>query len=137
LSCKENWAEIHQALPSKFSLLVKFLFGKVLVKNRDSRVLKLVNLNPGMYLFNLKALTRAPKELSYLLIIFTKIPWIFTLVLFTWIDQIKLKVEVQRSPCFMCMFLHMNGPSFVLLGVDQKTVFLPTGVPLSSTLSYN
>jgi hypothetical protein len=40
------WAEIHQALLSQFSLLAELFNGKVLVKNRDSRVLKLVNLNP-------------------------------------------------------------------------------------------
>jgi hypothetical protein len=40
-------AEIHQALQTQFSLLAEFLIGKVLVKDRDSRVLELVNLNPG------------------------------------------------------------------------------------------
>jgi hypothetical protein len=40
------WAEIHQALLSHFSLLAEFLIGKVLVKGKDSRVLKLVNLSP-------------------------------------------------------------------------------------------
>jgi hypothetical protein len=40
--------EIRQALLSQFSLKAEFLIGKVLVKDRDSRVFKLVNLNPGM-----------------------------------------------------------------------------------------
>jgi hypothetical protein len=40
-------AEIHRATLSKFSLIAEFLIGKLLVKDRDIRVLKLVNLNPG------------------------------------------------------------------------------------------
>jgi hypothetical protein len=39
------WAEIHQALLSHFSFLAEFLIGKVLAKDKDSRALKLVNLN--------------------------------------------------------------------------------------------
>jgi hypothetical protein len=39
--------EIHQALISPFSLLAEFLIGKVLAKDKDSRALKLANLNPG------------------------------------------------------------------------------------------
>ncbi len=39
--------EIHQTLLSQFSLLAELFIGKVLVNNRDRRVLKLVNLNPG------------------------------------------------------------------------------------------
>jgi hypothetical protein len=39
--------EIRLALPVQFSLLAEFFIGKVLVKERDSRVLTLVNLNPG------------------------------------------------------------------------------------------
>jgi hypothetical protein len=37
---------IHQALLSQFSLLAEFIIEKLLVKDRDSRVLKLVNLKP-------------------------------------------------------------------------------------------
>ena len=40
------WAEIHQALLSQFSLLVKFFNRKVPAKIQDSRVLVLVNLTP-------------------------------------------------------------------------------------------
>jgi hypothetical protein len=40
-------AEIHHALLSRFSLLTEVLIVKVLVKDRHSRVLKLVNLNLG------------------------------------------------------------------------------------------
>ena len=39
-------AEIHQALLSHFYLIAEFLIGKLLVKEGDSRVVKLVNLNP-------------------------------------------------------------------------------------------
>jgi hypothetical protein len=39
-------AEIHQALLSQFSLLAEFFIGKLLVKERDRRVLTSVNLNP-------------------------------------------------------------------------------------------
>jgi hypothetical protein len=39
-------AEIHQALLSHVFFLADFLIGKVLGKDRDSSVLKLVNLNP-------------------------------------------------------------------------------------------
>jgi hypothetical protein len=35
-----SWAEIHQALLSQLSLLAELFIGKVLVKKRDSRVLK-------------------------------------------------------------------------------------------------
>jgi hypothetical protein len=42
-----TWAEIHQALLSHFSLLAEFLFEKVLVKDKDSKVLNLMNLNSG------------------------------------------------------------------------------------------
>jgi hypothetical protein len=45
-----SWVEIHHALLSQFSLLAEFLIGKVLVKQKHSRVVKLVNLNPGYYL---------------------------------------------------------------------------------------
>ena len=38
-------AEIHQTLLTHFSLKAEFLIGKVLVKDRDSRVLMLVNLD--------------------------------------------------------------------------------------------
>jgi hypothetical protein len=38
--------KIHQALLLHFSLLAEFLIGKRLVKETDSRVLKLVNLKP-------------------------------------------------------------------------------------------
>jgi hypothetical protein len=38
--------EIHQALLSQLSLLTEFFIGKILVKERDSRVSTLVNLNP-------------------------------------------------------------------------------------------
>jgi hypothetical protein len=52
LSQYESWtqpkAEIHQALLSYFSLLAEFLIAKVLVKDRDSRVLKSVNLNTDL-----------------------------------------------------------------------------------------
>jgi hypothetical protein len=41
-------ADVHKALLSHFSLLAEFLILKVLVKDRDSRVLKLVNLNPEL-----------------------------------------------------------------------------------------
>jgi hypothetical protein len=37
---------IHQTLLSQISLLAEFYIGKVLVKDSESRVLKLVNLNP-------------------------------------------------------------------------------------------
>jgi hypothetical protein len=40
-------AEIRQALLSQFSLLAELFIGKLVVKNYDSRVLELVNLNPG------------------------------------------------------------------------------------------
>ncbi len=40
--------EIHQALAAQFSLLAEFLILKVLVKDKDSRALKLVNLNPAL-----------------------------------------------------------------------------------------
>ena len=43
----EPWAEIHQALLSQFSLSVEFFIGKVKVKEKYSRVLNLVNLDPG------------------------------------------------------------------------------------------
>jgi hypothetical protein len=46
-----SWAEIHQALLSIFSLLAEFLILEVLVKDRDSRVLKLVNLTPVILSF--------------------------------------------------------------------------------------
>jgi hypothetical protein len=39
--------EIHLALLSQFSLLAELLIGKVLVTDKNSRVLKLVNLPPG------------------------------------------------------------------------------------------
>jgi hypothetical protein len=39
-------AEIHKSLQSQSSLLAEFLIGKLLAKSRDSRVLKLTNLNP-------------------------------------------------------------------------------------------
>ena len=39
-------AEIHQPLLSHFSLLVEFFIGQVPVNNKDSRVLRLVNLSP-------------------------------------------------------------------------------------------
>jgi hypothetical protein len=45
----EYRAEIHQALLSQFSLLTEFFIVKVLVKQRYSRVLMLVNLNPEIY----------------------------------------------------------------------------------------
>jgi hypothetical protein len=38
--------EIHQALLSQFYLLAEFFIGKVQVKERESRVLTLENLNP-------------------------------------------------------------------------------------------
>ena len=43
---KVNRVEIHQALPSQFSLLASFSIGKVPFKELDSRVLMLVNLIP-------------------------------------------------------------------------------------------
>jgi hypothetical protein len=49
----DSRADIHQALPSHFSFLAEFLILKVLFKDRDSRVLKLVNLSPGDWLFGL------------------------------------------------------------------------------------
>jgi hypothetical protein len=49
----KNWAEIHQALLSQFSLVAEFLFGIVLVKDRESRAFKLVNFNPGIQLPNI------------------------------------------------------------------------------------
>ena len=45
-TCRSTWAEIHQPLLSHFSLLVEFFIGKVPVYNKDSRVLRLVNLSP-------------------------------------------------------------------------------------------
>jgi hypothetical protein len=51
---RELRAEIHQALLSQFYLLVEFLSGKVLVKDKDSRALKLVNLNPDLFLNRIK-----------------------------------------------------------------------------------
>ena len=44
------WARIHQALLSQFYLIVEFFIGKVTVKGKDSRVLSLVNLDPGIYI---------------------------------------------------------------------------------------
>jgi hypothetical protein len=41
--CFEKQIMIHQALLSQFSLLAEFVAGKLLV----SRILKLMNLNPG------------------------------------------------------------------------------------------
>jgi hypothetical protein len=43
----QYWAEIHLALLSYFSHLAEFFIEKVSVKDLDSRVLTLVNLNPG------------------------------------------------------------------------------------------
>ncbi len=43
-----GWAEIHQALLTQFSRHAEFYDEKVIVKDRDSKVLKLVNLNPGV-----------------------------------------------------------------------------------------
>jgi hypothetical protein len=43
-----GWAEIHRALLTQFSLHAEFYIEKVIVKDRDGRVLKLVNLNPGV-----------------------------------------------------------------------------------------
>jgi hypothetical protein len=43
-----NRAEIHQALLSQFSLLAELFIGKLAVKDYDSRVLELVNLNPDI-----------------------------------------------------------------------------------------
>ena len=43
-------AEIHQALLSQFSLLVEFFIGKLPIENKNSRVLKLMNLNPEIVL---------------------------------------------------------------------------------------
>ena len=43
-------AEIHHPLLSHFSLLVEFFIGKDPVYNKDSRVLRLVNLTPGVHL---------------------------------------------------------------------------------------
>jgi hypothetical protein len=40
-SINQSWAEIHQALLSHFSLPAEFLIGKGLIKDRQSRVLKL------------------------------------------------------------------------------------------------
>jgi hypothetical protein len=40
------WAEIHPAL-SQFSLLARFLIVQLLLRDRQSRVLYLVNLNSG------------------------------------------------------------------------------------------
>ena len=42
------WAEIHQALLPQFFLPVVFYIGKVLVKDYDSRVSTLVNLDHGV-----------------------------------------------------------------------------------------
>ena len=41
--------EIHKPLLSHFSLLVQFFIGKVQDYNKDSRVLRLVNLTPVSY----------------------------------------------------------------------------------------
>jgi hypothetical protein len=42
-------ADIYQALLSQFSLLVEFLIGKLIVKDRGYKVLKLVNLSPDLF----------------------------------------------------------------------------------------
>ena len=44
-----NWAKIHHARLSQFSLLVEFFLGEVPVKDQDRRVLKLVNLDHGLF----------------------------------------------------------------------------------------
>jgi hypothetical protein len=39
--------EIHQAVLSQFSLITEFFIGKVLVKERDSRILTFLNFGPA------------------------------------------------------------------------------------------
>jgi hypothetical protein len=43
-------ADNHLAVLSQFSLPAEFLNGKVIVKDRDSRLLNLVNINPVVYI---------------------------------------------------------------------------------------
>jgi hypothetical protein len=46
-------AEIHQTLLSQFSLLAELFIVKALVKDRDSRVLKMENGKPGLFALKL------------------------------------------------------------------------------------
>ena len=59
-------AEFHQPLLSYFFLLFEIFIGQLPVFNKDSRVLRLVNLTPGISLSNSLVKTRSSKPLSWL-----------------------------------------------------------------------